>query len=229
MVTEKFIEVDTLILSDIHLGFKQSRALELLAVLKGYRMKRLILNGDIFDDMNFKRFNSDHWEIVSYIRHLSKFSEVIWIIGNHDGRALFLSRLLGVKVYNFYEWREGRKKCLAIHGHQYDRFISKNIFVSNLAGWVYYWLKDLENSHQWLTDTIKSYSRSWLRLSDEVAKGALHLAKIKGADYVFCGHTHLPMILKHHNITYINSGSWVESPSSFIAISKGKAELIKLP
>ncbi|MEI6378471.1 MAG: metallophosphoesterase [Candidatus Falkowbacteria bacterium] len=227
MPQEKFIQVDTVILSDIHLGLSQSRALALVAALKSYRFKRLILNGDIFDDMNFGRLNSDHWEVVSYIRHVSKFSEVIWIIGNHDGRALFLSRLLGVKVYDFFEWQEGRVKCLAIHGHQYDRFISKNLFISNLAGWVYYWLRDIEHSNQFMTDLIKRYSRSWLRLSDEVAKGALRLAKEKGAHFVFCGHTHLPLKMSHKGIEYINSGSWVESPSSMIIIDKGKPELIR--
>ena len=226
MAQREFIEVSAIILSDIHLGFKQSRALKLVETLKKYRCKRLILNGDIFDDMNFNRMNSDHWEVVSYFRHISKYSEVVWIIGNHDGKALFLSRLLGVKIYDYYHWHEGHNKCLAIHGHQYDRFISHNVFISNLAGWVYYWLKDLEHSNQYLTDLVKRYSRSWLRLSDEVAKGAITLAREKQANFVFCGHTHLPLKLSSDGVDYINSGSWVESPSSMIVIDKGKPELV---
>ena len=42
-------EVDTLIVSDVHLGTDLSRPDALLAVLKSYTFRRLILLGDIFD------------------------------------------------------------------------------------------------------------------------------------------------------------------------------------
>jgi UDP-2,3-diacylglucosamine pyrophosphatase LpxH len=219
-------KVDTLIISDIHLGFKFSRVAKLIAVLDGYRFKRLILNGDIFDDLNLTRLNSEHWEVLSLFRHLSKYAEVVWVIGNHDGRADILSRLIGVNVHNDYVWSAGKKKCLAIHGHQYDRFISQNPIISGLASVLFYFLKRFEGKNEIITDWIKKHNRSWLRLSDEVASGAIKYAKTRGANYVFCGHTHLARKLELSGIKYWNSGCWVESPSHLITL-KGEQVVLK--
>lgn len=211
-------KVDTIIISDIHLGFKFSRAEKLIEVLDEYRFDRLILNGDIFDDLNFNRLNSEHWEVLSVFRHLSKFCEVVWIIGNHDGRIGELSRLIGVKVNSDYQWQAGKKKCLAIHGHQFDRFMYKNKLLSDFAGGVFYFLKRFEGKNEPLTHWIKKNNRSWLRMSDEVASGALKYAKAKGADYVFCGHTHISRKIEDVHIKYWNSGCWVEHPANLIIL-----------
>ncbi|MFN4917762.1 MAG: hypothetical protein ACK5HH_09960, partial [Ignavibacteria bacterium] len=48
---EAIEEVDTLIVSDIHLGSEVSRSKQLLDVIKQFQFKRLILNGDVFDDL----------------------------------------------------------------------------------------------------------------------------------------------------------------------------------
>lgn len=222
------IKVDTLIISDIHLGFRYSRVAKLTETLERYRFKRLILNGDIFDDLNFNRLNSEHWDVLSLFRHLSKYSEVVWVIGNHDGRADILSRLLGVTVRNDYQWKVGRKKFLAIHGHQYDRFISDKPIIGNLAGNIFYFLKRFEGKNEALTRWISKHNRSWLRMSDEVAFGAIKYAKSKGADHVFCGHTHLARTLEIGGIKYYNSGCWVELPSHLITIKGSKVELKKI-
>lgn len=219
------IKVDTLIISDVHLGFKYSRVDKLTEVLSRYRFKRLVLNGDIFDDLNFNRLNSEHWDVLSLFRHLSKYAEVVWVVGNHDGRADVLSRLLGVTVHDDYAWKVGCKKFLAIHGHQFDRFISEDPIISNIAGGIFYFLKRFEGKNEALTRWISKHNRSWLRMSDEVAFGAIKYAKSKGADHVFCGHTHLARILEIKGVKYFNSGCWVELPSSLITIKGDKVEL----
>lgn len=220
------IKVDTIIISDIHLGFKFSRVEKIVEVLEGYRFNRLILNGDIFNGLNLKRLNSEHWAVLSLFRHLSKFSEVVWIVGNHDGRASVLSRLLGINVLNEYQWPAGSKKCLAIHGHQFDRFMSDDPILGKLAAGLFIFLKMFEGQSGFMTDWIKRNSRSWLRLSDEVAYKAIRYAKTKKVDYVFCGHTHLARTLELYGIKYWNSGCWVEHPAHMILI-KGEEVTLK--
>ena len=51
---------DTLILSDVHLGSDTSRAREATRMLKENRFRRLILLGDIFADLNFRRLTKEH-------------------------------------------------------------------------------------------------------------------------------------------------------------------------
>jgi metallophosphoesterase superfamily enzyme len=101
---------DTLILSDVHLGSEMSRAEDALALLRSVRFKRLILLGDIFHDLNFRRLTKEHWHFLSHIRKLSnpkRKVEVVWVEGNHDtGLSDLMSHLVGVPVYpQFFEFQ----------------------------------------------------------------------------------------------------------------------------
>ena len=62
---------DTLILSDVHLGADTSHAREATCVLKENHFRRLILLGDIFADLNFRRLTKEHWKFLGFIRKLS--------------------------------------------------------------------------------------------------------------------------------------------------------------
>lgn len=221
-------KINTLILSDIHLGSKFCRADKVLAVLNNYEFKRLILNGDIFDGLNFKRLHSGHWEILSKIRRLSSAIEVIWINGNHDGDAALLTRLIGVRVYNNYSWDIRGMKALAIHGHQFDRFLHKNAVLSGIAVFVYYAVDRLDGEKNLFANWLKKRNGSWLRLSREVARGAILYARLRRAKYVFCGHTHNPIETESNGIKYYNSGSWTEKPSSYIVIRGSEVKIEKV-
>ena len=224
-MAKKRPNIDTLIISDIHLGFRFSRAADVLKVLKGYNFEHLILNGDIFEDLNFNRLHSEHWEVLSYLRHLSKSKEVVWIVGNHDGRSETLSHLLGINFCNKYVWWSNGRKFLAIHGHQFDRFVSKNLIISSLADFLYILLKRLENKNQVISQWIRHHNRSWLRMSKDVARRAIHYARLRRVDCIFCGHTHQAYHLKSKKVEYYNSGCWTEYPANFITIKDGKIKL----
>lgn len=218
-------KVDTLILSDLHLGFKFSRAQEIIETIKKYDFDRLILNGDIFEDLNFNRLQVEHWQVLSFLRRLSENKEVIWIVGNHDGRAETLSHLIGVNVYNKFVWWSGGKKFLAIHGHQFDRFMHENLFLSGIAEFFYFLIKRIETRNQLVSGWIRRTNRSWMRMSDDVARRALRYAKLRRVNYIFCGHTHIAMQEKDKKTNYYNSGCWIEYPANYITITKLKVTL----
>ncbi len=54
-------DYDTLILSDLHLGSEVSRAEDAIRMLKELSFRRLILLGDIFSDLDFRRLTKAHW------------------------------------------------------------------------------------------------------------------------------------------------------------------------
>src|ERR1700756_2145499 len=139
----------TLILSDLHLGAETSHAREATRVLKKTHFQRLILLGDIFADLNFARLTKDHWKFLSYIRKLSnpkRQVEVVWVEGNHDhGLTDVMSHLVGIKVYQEYVWEYGGLRHLAIHGHQFDRFVIKNVRMNYLATLFYLQLQKLDS------------------------------------------------------------------------------------
>mgnify|MGYP003430254811 FL=1 len=227
MTTRAKISVDTLMISDVHLGYEFSRPQKLIETLALYDFKQLVLNGDIFDDLNFKRLNSDHWDVLSCIRQLTKTHKVVWVIGNHDGQASILSRLIGVKVHDQYIWASGGKRYLAIHGHQFDRFISKNVIIGGAASMLYNMIKKFDRGEGGaISHWIMENNRSWLRLSDEVANKASAYGKMRGVDIVFCGHTHIARQDKINGVSYYNSGCWVESPSHLITLVGKEVSLV---
>ena len=120
--------VDTLIVSDLHLGLPASRPRDLLGVLEQWRFERLILLGDMFHDWSFRHLCADTWRLLAHIRSLSqrREAEVVWVLGNHDRHlAHLVAKLVGRRDHRdrsagSYDGRS----FVALHGDRFDRFIS---------------------------------------------------------------------------------------------------------
>lgn len=219
-------DVDTIIISDLHLGSAMSRANVLTDMLKRITYKRLILNGDVFDDLNFKRLSRDDWEFLSFIRASSNerlAHELVWVIGNHDGGAPeILSHLLGIHIHEEYVWQHAGRTLLAIHGHQFDAFVSEHSRVVDIAIWAYSVWQKLDPKHRAsrLVKQASRQSKRWMRRSDKVAtEASAHGDATYNADVVMCGHTHHPMDVMIGGVRYLNSGSWIDVPSTYIVIT----------
>lgn len=214
---------DTVILSDLHLGSEISRARAALAMLKETSFRRLILLGDIFCDLNFRRLKKQHWQFLSYIRKLSnpkRHVEVVWVEGNHDqGLSEVMSHLVGVEVHQEYEWNFRGVRHLAIHGHQFDRFTLNNVVLSRALTSLYLRLQKLD-SRQGATRLLERLDTKWLRLTPKVAQGALAHARARRAERVFCGHTHEPLRLEENGIEYFNTGCWTQPQATYITIDQ---------
>ncbi|MBV8205650.1 MAG: UDP-2,3-diacylglucosamine diphosphatase [Acidobacteria bacterium] len=224
------ITADTLVISDVHLGSDVSRAREATRLLQIATFRRLILLGDIFCDLNFRRLQKHHWKFLSEIRKLSnprRDIEVVWVEGNHDrGLSQVMSHLVGVQVYEEYCWEFRGTRFLAVHGHQFDRFLVNNALLSRLGEWIYLQLQRLDSRSNRLSRFLDRQNSRWLRLSPKVCKGALALARERGAGVVICGHTHQPMQAGQNGIRYVNSGCWTSSHvPTYVAISESGISL----
>ena len=66
---------DAIVISDIHLGSDVSQAKLLTEFLEKIENEKstkcLILNGDFFDNMDFRRLKKYHWKVLSAIRNMS--------------------------------------------------------------------------------------------------------------------------------------------------------------
>jgi UDP-2,3-diacylglucosamine pyrophosphatase LpxH len=215
---------DTLIISDLHLGSIVSRAEEARRMLQRKTFRRLILLGDIFCDLDFGRLKKEHWELLSYIRKLSnprRMVEVVWVEGNHDrGLTEVMSHLVGINVYQEYQWHYASKRYLAIHGHQYDSFLVRNAALSAAGEWVYMRLQKLDSKSRLISRFLDRQNSKWMRLSPKVASGALAYASLRGADVVFCGHTHMAMQAERKGLRYFNSGCWTTEDPTYITVDE---------
>jgi UDP-2,3-diacylglucosamine pyrophosphatase LpxH len=220
---------DTLILSDLHLGSDVCHAREAIRMLETQSFRRLILLGDIFSDLNFRRLKKEHWQFLGYIRKLSnpkRGIEVVWVEGNHDaGLTNVMSHLVGVRVYQEYVWYYDGKKHLAVHGHQFDRFIVNNLLLSHVGTFLHLVLQKLDLKGKPFARFADRANTSWLRLSKKVSQGALLHASFKGAHRVFCGHTHEAMHLQKDGIDYYNTGSWTDTKLTYITVAEDGVQI----
>jgi UDP-2,3-diacylglucosamine pyrophosphatase LpxH len=215
---------DTLILSDVHLGAEISRARAALSMLKENSFRRLILLGDIFADLNFGRLKKEHWQFLGLIRKLSnpkRKIEVVWVEGNHDlGLTNVMSHLVGVRVFQQYEWEYAGLRHLAIHGHQFDGFAVNSVSLSSLGTNFFLALQKLDLKGNPMSRLIDRWNTRFLRMSSKVAGGALEYARQHHADRIFCGHTHQALHETRDGVDYYNSGGWIDSKLTYITVGE---------
>ena len=215
---------NTLILSDLHLGSDTSHAREATQLLKTTSFQRLILLGDIFADLNFARLTKDHWKFLGYIRKLSnpkRGIEVVWVEGNHDhGLANIMSHLVGVRVYQYYEWDYRGLRHIAIHGHQFDGFQVNSLRLSRWGTSLYLQLQKLDFKSKPIARLIDRLNTRWLRMSTKVSSGAIAFARHHKAERIFCGHTHEATHIQKDGICYYNAGGWVDSRLTYLTIAE---------
>jgi len=216
-------EVDTIIVSDLHLGSKHSLAHALKAALGHFSFNRLILNGDIFDHLRVTvdELNDAQRELLSYITELAATHEVVWIEGNHDeGLADFLQDIVPTTVHRQYQWEYQGKRYLALHGDQFDYFNQEHpvlywlgVKIYGFVQWLGPWTRSFA---KWLKRTTKWYTNAMLATID----GARAHGRTYGAHAVFCGHTHHAYQATGSAVSYYNSGGWTEGPCHLVAIGE---------
>jgi UDP-2,3-diacylglucosamine pyrophosphatase LpxH len=220
---------DTILVSDLHLGSEVSRAREATQFLESAVFNRLILLGDIFCDLDFRRLKKQHWQFLSLIRKLSnpkRGVEVVWVEGNHDhGLAQLMSHLVGVPVYQEYRWDYRSVRYLAIHGHQFDRFLVDNALLSAAGEFIYLQIQKVDFRDSKIARWLDRLNSRWLRLKPRVAAGALAMAQSRGIDVVFCGHTHIPHYANEYGAQYFNTGCWIHERLTYVAVDEDGARL----
>lgn len=220
---------DAVVISDIHLGSDNCQAKYLVHFLDSIRhgsltTRRLILNGDVFDSIDFRRLKKQHWKILSLLRKLSDDITITWINGNHDGPAEIVSHLLGVTCTDEVVVETGGKKILLLHGHRFDDFISRYPVLTWIADRVYNLLQRIDKSH-YFAKLAKRKSKTFLRCVGKVEAEALRYAARLGCDAVCCGHTHHPVANTTGPVHYFNSGCWTEKPCHYLTVRDGQVEL----
>jgi len=163
---------DTLILSDLHLGSEISRAEQATRMLRENRFRRLILLGDIFPTSILAASPSPlevsrlHPQTLQPKRGI----EVVWVEGNHD-RGLSQSCPSGGSE-SLRRIRVGIRgsPSLAIHGHQFDRFVVNNLLLSSVGTFLHLQLQKLDfkgKAFSRFLDRLEpagcGFPRRWLR------------------------------------------------------------------
>lgn len=223
--------LDAVCISDIHLGSTNCRSKEVCDLLDDIengilKTKRLIINGDLFDSLEFRRLKKKHWKILSAIRKLSDKIEVIWIRGNHDLDAVdIVSHLIGAETFDQYVLESEGKRILILHGDVFDKFITNHPVITWTADWLYHIIQKLDPTAS-VAKFLKHSSKTFLRCAKVIEEKSVKMAEKMDCQIVCCGHTHLPTSnCAENGIQYFNSGCWVESPPTYLIVGGGKVKL----
>jgi UDP-2,3-diacylglucosamine pyrophosphatase LpxH len=226
---ELYAMLDAVILSDIHLGSANCEARSVCDLLERITegdlpTRRLILNGDVFDSIDFRRLHKSHWKVLSRLRKLSDHVEITWLAGNHDGTAEIISHLLGVTVKDDFVLESGRERLLILHGHVFDEFIDNHPWLTWVGDCTYRLLQILDRTHHF-AKLAKHGSKTFLRCARKIEEGAIEMARRRDCTAVCCGHTHAAVARTNQPIPYYNSGCWTELPCSYLTVLEGSVRL----
>ena len=235
----------TLVLSDLHLGTKDSQARELLEVLRGVRCEKLILNGDIIDLWSLRRKN--HWNPAhtAVVRRIMKMAEkdgtkVVYLRGNHDD---FLRRLIPIALdrielaeEHVHVGADGRR-YLCIHGDAFDAVTAKKRWLAVLGDVSYQLLLDINRFYnRWrawrgkeyfsLSQAIKGRVKEAVSFIFRFEEHIQTLAARRGCEGVMCGHIHKAEDRMIGGVRYLNSGDWVESLTAVVEETDGRLRVV---
>ncbi len=234
----------TIVISDVHLGTSGSKAKELVNFLKQFSCDKLILNGDIIDGWQLKKYGSWKRKHTRFFKTVLKMMEdydtsVIYLRGNHDD---FLDQVLPLKVGNFsirrdYILKHKGKKYYVTHGDIFDSITTKLKWVAKLGdiGYTFLlWANKIYNNYRnsrglpyySLSQVVKQKVKSAVSYISDFESQLAEVAKIKGCDGVICGHIHQPAIKQFGEVLYLNSGDWVESLSALVQDEEGEWSLM---
>jgi UDP-2,3-diacylglucosamine pyrophosphatase LpxH len=129
-----------------------------------------------------------------------------------------MSHLIELQFYQEYVWHYAGLRHLAIHGHQFDRLVANNMRLNYLGTLLYLQLEKLDLKGKPVARFFDRLNTRWLRMSSKVASGALFHARLRKADRIFCGHTHVAMEQEKDGIHYYNAGGWVDERLTYITV-----------
>lgn len=234
---ENLTEKDTIVVSDAHLGSKNSQPEKLYHFLEWIldsKIKRLVIAGDLFEfwSTSYKKIGEEEYRVVRKILELSqKGIKVVYVPGNHDRAFRGFQRLTfgKLKIRNEYVIKADGKKFLVVHGDEFDAFTRNNIIISLILDKLYAYLIHLNRFLKIVFRMNKSisfekYSSRYEKVTKKIKRAALAYAKSKKADGIIIGHTHKPEISEERGITYVNAGDWIEE-CSYVVVGEEGARL----
>ncbi len=243
--TRKPMNVRTLFLSDLHLGSHDSKAREVVDVLKHTRCEKVVLNGDIIDGWALKRgskWKKIHTRVVRMLlkKMEKEESEVVYLRGNHDD---FLQQFLAMELGRLrcrneivHVAADGRK-FLVLHGDGFDAVSTDFKWMAVLGSFGYDALLRFNRVYNryrsWrgkeyysVSKAIKGRVKSAVNFVGKYEEKLVELAVKRNCDGIICGHIHTPADEVIDGVHYLNSGDWVETLSCVVEHHDGRMEVL---
>ena len=236
----------SIFISDIHLGSRNSNIEKLLNFLKNNECDNLFIVGDFIDgwELKYKWKWDDNYNVLiqKLLRKSRKNTKIYIIIGNHDD---FLFEFENMEFGNIHILREyihttkTNKKCLVLHGDQYDGIMKYAQWLQHIGSHVYNFIIDVNSivnkllnkfgKHFSLSKFIKKNTKTALNFIKNFEECAILDAKSKECDVIVTGHIHVATHQTIDGIDYFNCGSFQEDEChAIIETIDGSLALIEI-
>ena len=223
--------VEVLVISDIHLGTFGCHAKELLCYLKSVKPDQVVLNGDIIDMWQFKKWYwpQSHMKVLQHIlKWAIKGVPVTYLTGNHDEMLRQFPDLQfgSLRVQDKLLLELDGNKTWIFHGDVFDASIQYSKFIAKLGGQGYDLLILINKALNWISESVgqgrislskrvKNSVKQAVKFVSDFENTAAELAIDNGYQAVICGHIHQPANRMFENekgsVRYLNSGDWIEN------------------
>lgn len=239
-------KINTLFISDVHLGNKKSNPNKLLETFEKYSFNKLIIIGDFIDLTSLTKkiyWKDSHSKVIQKILKFSRKNvEVIYILGNHD---YYLRELIkkqdinlgNIKICNEHIHSTIKNESIYLcHGDIFDGFVALNPILYKLGDWGYEfsfklgrilsWIRNILGMKPWsLSKFLKRKVKNALSYVNDFKTISMKKVVEKKCDSIMIGHIHTPeIIIGEHN--YYNTGDFCESCSYIIEDLNGDIKLI---
>lgn len=223
--------VEVLVISDIHLGTFGCHAKELLCYLKSVKPDQVVLNGDIIDMWQFKKWYwpQSHMKVLQHIlKWAIKGVPVTYLTGNHDEMLRQFPDLQfgSLRVQDKLLLELDGNKTWIFHGDVFDASIQYSKFIAKLGGQGYDLLILINKALNWISESVgqgrislskrvKNSVKQAVKFVSDFENTAAELAIDNGYQAVICGHIHQPANRMFENekgsVRYLNPGDWIEN------------------
>ncbi|MEZ6069195.1 MAG: UDP-2,3-diacylglucosamine diphosphatase [Pirellulales bacterium] len=240
--------VRTLFVSDVHIGCRYAQPERFLAYLQQVRPEQIFILGDFLDGWKLQstwRWKPVYTQIVKRLVQLAQDgAELFYTPGNHDAflrcadvRYLVESTGVNVQVQDEFVFRaaDGRR-FLVTHGDKFDVIEMRYQWLSIAASFVYepmmffdHWASRLFGREGYSPYSrcvlIKGKVKSAIRFLSHFEQTLFRHARSLGCDGVICGHIHTPGLTTVDEVTYFNTGDWVENCTALVEHYDGSLRL----
>jgi len=243
--TREMRRVRALFISDVHLGMRPIRVVQLTEFLRNTETETIYLVGDIIDGWRLAK--SWHWPseynvlVQVLLDKANAGTRIVYLPGNHDE---FLREYLGTYfgevefVDRTVHTTAQGKTYLVIHGDQFDVVVMNAKWLAHVGDWAYNaalrvniainWVRRRLGLQYWsLSAWAKQRVKNAVSIIGRYEEALVHEARESGVDGVICGHIHFADMHDRLGIHYINTGDWVESCTAAVENEDGSFELIK--
>jgi UDP-2,3-diacylglucosamine pyrophosphatase LpxH len=238
-----------LFVSDVHLGCRFAQPEHFLSFLESILPEQLFILGDFFD--GWKLSSSWRWlpvytRIVKRMLQLAhQGTQMFYTPGNHDSflRCADLKQIVestGIKiiVQDEFVFRalDGRR-FLVTHGDKFDVIEMRYQWLSMATSIIYepllsfnWWTSRAfgrrESSPYAMCAMIKDKVKTAVRFISRFERDLFQHARQRGCDGIICGHIHTPNVVRVGDMTYLNTGDWVENCTALVEQYDGSIRLV---